>query len=142
MKSQENGENGHDTDRRSDAAAQRGGVDGVGADRLAGGAALCRDGTDGLDGRWGSAGLRRRRGVHEFFPFKGDPATGRSSMVHCLLAGRRGVPVGGAGGLPLGGRRPAGRVRADVAVVRPARTALRVAGAAAIGRYNINGFLE
>ena len=51
-------------------------------------------------------------------------------------------PVGGAGGLPLGGGRPAGRVRADVAVVRPARTALRVAGAAAIGRYNINGFLE
>ena len=30
MKSQENGENGHHADRRSDAAAQSGGVDGVG----------------------------------------------------------------------------------------------------------------
>ena len=31
MQSQENGENGHRADRRSDAAAQSGGVDGVGA---------------------------------------------------------------------------------------------------------------
>ena len=40
MKSQENGENGHRADRRSDAAAQCGGVDDVGADGVAGGAAL------------------------------------------------------------------------------------------------------
>ena len=39
MQSQENGENGHRADRRSDAAAQSGGVDGVGADRVARGAA-------------------------------------------------------------------------------------------------------
>ena len=63
MQSQENGENGHRADRRSDAAAQRGGVDGVGvADGVAGGAALGRDGTmDGVDGRgvFAGAGLRR-----------------------------------------------------------------------------------
>ena len=44
MQSQENGENGHRADRRSDAAAQCGGVDNigidVGADGVAGGAAL------------------------------------------------------------------------------------------------------
>ena len=62
MKSQENGENGHHADRRSDAAAQRGGVDGVGvADGVARAAADVREGMDGRDGRgvFADAGLCR-----------------------------------------------------------------------------------
>ena len=67
MKSQENGENGHRADRRSDAAAQCGGVDGVGADGVARGAALPgeRDVIDDvcprvLSWRWTFGAGRRR----------------------------------------------------------------------------------
>ena len=67
MQSQENGENGHRADRRSDAAAQSGGVDGVGADRVARGAALQGD-TEVIDNgrprvlswRWTFGAGRRR----------------------------------------------------------------------------------
>ena len=66
IRSQENGENGHRADRRSDAAAQSGGVDGVGADGVARGAALQGD-TEVIDNgpsrvlswRWTFAGRRR-----------------------------------------------------------------------------------
>ena len=69
---------------------------------------------------------------------------GRCSIIHDLIAGRRGVPVVGAGGLPLGRRHVARRVRAEVAVVRPAPAApgSGVARAAAIGRDNINRLLD
>ena len=59
-------------------------------------------------------------------------------VIHELNAGRPSLLVGHVG------RRPARRVRAEVAVVDPARAALRsgVAGAAAIGRGIVDSILD
>ena len=87
---------------------------------------------DGVDGRGVFAGaVEDARKV--------DVPIGESDlsvMAHDLIARHRGVGVGLVCAVVLAGRRVARRVRADVAVVGPARAApgSGVARAAAIGR--------